>query len=238
MQPLLGGAHKCCFAGKLMRDAAGRQRLRMSAPVAMAVPHRGLSAFPVSATTMASCRGLPVIKATPMEPAVPEPSLKIVELPILELTAERFAPYGSVIAPMEDDVPSGVADAPLDLSAGRPRFYAMRIPARGLTVTHITRHRRVTQMLASVGGQTWFLAVAPPLAVDDPKAEPALDDISAFRIPGNVGVMLHKGSWHAGPLFEAGEQSFFNLELADTNVVDHHTSDLVARYGCALRLRA
>ena len=170
-------------------------------------------------------------------PQVPEPSRKIIELPVLELTAERFAPYGSVIAPMEDGVPSGVEDAPLDLSAGTPRFYAMRIPARGLTVTHITRHRRVTQMLASVGGQTWFLAVAPPLAVDDPKAEPALGDISAFRIPGNVGVLLHKGSWHAGPLFEAGEQSFFNLELTDTNVVDHHTSDLVARYGCALRLR-
>jgi ureidoglycolate hydrolase len=173
-----------------------------------------------------------------MEPANPQSLCKTVDLPILELTAERFAPYGSVIAPMQDGVPFGVAEAALDLSAGAPRFYAMRLPARGLTVTQITRHRRVTQVLASVGGHTWFLAVAPPLAVDDPKAEPALDDISAFRIPGDVAVLLHKGSWHAGPLFEGDEQSFFNLELADTNVVDHHTADLVARYGCALRLRA
>ena len=45
------------------------------------------------------------------------------------------------------------------------------------------------------------------------------------------------GGERAGPLFEGDEQSFFNLELADTNVVDHHTSDLVARYGGALRLR-
>jgi ureidoglycolate lyase len=165
-------------------------------------------------------------------------SFRTVDLPILELTPERFAPYGSVIAPTADGAPVRVEDASLDLSAGRPRFYAMRLPARGLTVTAITRHRRVTQALASVGGHTWFLAVAPPLAIDDPAAEPRLDDISAFRIPGDVAVMLHKGAWHAGPLFEGGEQSFFNLEFADTNDTDHHTSNLVARYGCALRLRA
>jgi len=162
---------------------------------------------------------------------------KTVDLPILELTPEGFAPFGSVIAPMEDGVPFGAQDAPLDLSGGTPRLYAMRIPARGLTVTHITRHRRVTQALASVGGHVWFLAVAPPVAADDPQAEPAFDAIRAFRIPGDVAVMLRKGTWHAGPLFEGDEQSFFNLELADTNVVDHHTVDLIARHGRALRLR-
>jgi ureidoglycolate lyase len=163
---------------------------------------------------------------------------KTLDLPILELTADKFAPYGSVIAPMEDGLPFGAQDAPLDLSGGTPRLYAMRIPARGLAVTGITRHRRVTQALASVGGHTWFLAVAPPLAVNDPQAEPALDDIRAFRIPGDTAVMLHKGTWHAGPLFEGEERSFFNLELADTNVVDHHTCDLIARYGCTLHLRS
>jgi hypothetical protein len=50
--------------------------------------------------------------------------------------------------------------------------------------------------------------------------------------------MLHKGSWHAGPLFTDAQQSFFNLELTDTNQVDHHTCNLVERYGCALRLSA
>jgi ureidoglycolate lyase len=161
----------------------------------------------------------------------------VLDLPILELTPERFAPYGSVIAPMEDGVPFGPHEAQFDLAGGTPRFYAMRIPARGLTVMRITRHRRVTQALASVGGHAWLVAVAPPLGLDQADAEPALADIRAFRIPGDVAIMLHKGSWHAGPLFEGGEQSFFNLELADTNVVDHHTVDLVARYGCALRLR-
>ena len=43
-----------------------------------------------------------------MEPASPQPTYKTIDLPILELTAERFAPYGSVIAPMEDGVPFGI----------------------------------------------------------------------------------------------------------------------------------
>jgi ureidoglycolate lyase len=161
---------------------------------------------------------------------------KTAELPVQDLTSEAFALYGTVIVPMEDGVPFSDEDAPLDFGSGTPRLYAMRIPARGLTVTRITRHRLVTQALASVGGHTWFLAVAPPVAVDDPRAEPALGDIRAFRIPGDVAVMLYKGSWHAGPLFEGPAQSFFNLELADTNVIDHHTCNLVERYGCALRL--
>jgi ureidoglycolate hydrolase len=174
---------------------------------------------------------------TPMTLAtLDSPSAKTLDLPVLKLTSDAFAPYGTVIAPMDDGLPFGDQDAKLDLTGGTPRLYAMRIPARGLTITHITRHRRVTQALASVGGHDWFLGVAPPLAVADPVAEPALADIRAFRIPGDVAVMLHKGSWHAGPLFEGEPLSFFNLELADTNVTDHHTCNLVERYGCGLKL--
>ena len=160
------------------------------------------------------------------------------DLRIQLLTAESFAPFGTVIAAGEDGTPFGPQDAQLDLGAGTPRFYIMRIPGRGLTVTGITRHRACTQTLASVGGSAWVLAVAPPHDRDDPAAEPALDDVRAFAIPGDVAVMLHRGTWHAGPLFEEGERSFFNLELADTNIMDHQTCMLTERYATALRLTA
>jgi ureidoglycolate lyase len=162
----------------------------------------------------------------------------VVDIPVLDLTPASFAPYGTVIAPEEDGTPFGEADAKLDLSKGTPRFYAMRVPARGLLVKQITRHCSTTQTLASAGGHAWFVAVAPPDRLDDSSAEPSLAAIQAFRIPGDHAIMLFKGSWHAGPLFEGEEQSFFNLELADTNVVDHHTCRLVERYGRALRLAA
>ncbi len=160
----------------------------------------------------------------------------ILDLPAEALTAESFAPFGTVIAPMEDGTPFGPADAALHLSAGIPRFYAMRLPNRGLVIKRITRHRAVTQVLASAAGFAWLLAVARPPDADTPDAEPALDAIRAFRVPGDVAVMLRRGAWHAGPLFEAEEASFFNLELSDTNITDHWTCDLVGSYGTALNI--
>ena len=153
------------------------------------------------------------------------------------LTPESFAPFGQVIAPMEDGVLFGPNDAQLELSRGTPRFYIMRLPRKGLRFRQITRHRQVTQCLASVGGKPWFIAVAPPHKLDDPNAQPVLEDIKAFKIPGNVAIKLHRGSWHAGPFFEDDEISFFNLELADTNEADHQNCYLDRTYGTAFEFR-
>lgn len=158
------------------------------------------------------------------------------DLPLAPITREGFAPFGTLVEPSEDGAPFGPEDAMLDLTGGTPRFYIMRLDYRDLTIKHITRHRGVTQLLASVGGKTWQLAVAPPLDVEKPEAEPNPGDIRAFDIPGNVAVMLHRGTWHAGPYFEEPEVSFFNLELADTNVGDHQTCKLADRFGVAFRL--
>ncbi len=60
--------------------------------------------------------------------------------------------------------------------------------------------------------------------------------IQAFLVPGDTAVMLAVGTWHAGPLFEGDPQSFFNLELSDTNEVDHETEHFGERRGVRLRL--
>lgn len=165
---------------------------------------------------------------------MPEPEIR--PLPVAELAAAAFAPFGTVIPPMEDGTPFGAHDAMLDLGGGTPRFYTMRLANRGMMVARITRHRRVTQVLASSGGAPWLIAVAPPPAADTDAAVPALAEIRAFRVPGDTAIKLHRGTWHAGPLFEAAEASFFNLELSDTNVTDHWTCDLARTYGVALSL--
>ena len=44
------------------------------------------------------------------------------------------------------------------------------------------------------------------------------------RVPPGVFIKLHQATWHAGPFFSEGKHmDFYNLELADTNVADHHT---------------
>jgi hypothetical protein len=43
--------------------------------------------------------------------------------------------------------------------------------------------------------------------------------------PGEA-VKLHQGTWHAGPFFFAATALFFNLELSDTNLIDHNSQPL------------
>lgn len=89
------------------------------------------------------------------------------------------------------------------------------------------------QALASASGEEWLLAVAPPSEAAEP--DPAM--IRVFRIPRGVGVLLARGTWHACPYFEPAAMNFFNLELDDTNLVDHETCDLASRFGLAFTLQ-
>jgi len=70
------------------------------------------------------------------------------------------------------------------------------------------------------------MGVAPPCQA----AKPGLEDIVAFRIPGNCFIKLHLGTWHAGPLFHAESIDFYNLELSDTNINDFDTCNLLSTY--------
>lgn len=112
----------------------------------------------------------------------------------------------------------------------------MHIEDRPLKFSNITHHASVTQCLGSIGGHAWYLGVAKPSIaapgeVKDETTEnlkqsrcghfyvpPAVDDVSVFRISGSKFVKLHRGTWHAGPLFRADKMDFYNLELSNTNV--------------------
>ena len=150
------------------------------------------------------------------------------------ITAANFLPFGKLIEPTADGTPAGAVDQALDLSGGKPRFYIMALEHRPLTVAGITRHAQATQVLAAVGGLPWLLAVAPANPASD---QPDPSAIRAFAIPGHVAVLLDRGTWHAGPYFESDQMSFFNLELEDTNIVDHQTCDLVKSFGLSFDLR-
>lgn len=136
------------------------------------------------------------------------------------VTAENFRPYGQVISASEDGKSFDAEDAQLNLQNGTPRFYIMRLHKRGRKFNKITRHVQCTQCLGSLAGKDWLIAVAPP---NHETEQPALEDIAAFRIPGDCFIKLEVGTWHAGPYFEHEFVDFYNLELSDTNVVDHFT---------------
>jgi ureidoglycolate hydrolase len=136
------------------------------------------------------------------------------------ITAENFSPYGQVIFPSCDGKDFNMEDAQLSLDKGVPRFYIMRLTTRGRKFHAITRHVKCTQCLGSLGGKEWLIAVCP---ANNNTNEPALSELKAFKIPGNCFIKLNVGTWHAGPYFEYDAVDFYNLELSDTNVVDHFT---------------
>lgn len=149
--------------------------------------------------------------------------IKIQQLSAEWITPERFKPYGQVISALADEKLYNEDDAQLNLNNGIPRFYIMRLQQKGLKFHHITRHSQCTQCLGSLEGKDWFMAVCPPSKND----EPALKDLAAFHIPGNCFIKLEVGTWHAGPYFTHETVDFYNLELTDTNLVDHFTHSFV-----------
>ncbi|MHC5597794.1 MAG: ureidoglycolate lyase [Nostoc sp.] len=140
------------------------------------------------------------------------------------VTSENFRGYGQVIFASVDGKAYDMEDAQLNLQNGIPRFYIMRLEKRGRKFHKITRHVQCTQCLGSLSGKDWLIAVCPP---NNDVNQPALEEIAAFHIPGNCFIKLHGGTWHAGPYFDHEAVDFYNLELADTNVVDHFTHDFL-----------
>src|SRR4051812_42447284 len=163
-------------------------------------------------------------------------------LDLQELTPESFAPYGQIITPLRTggqgaetryDPETSPREANLVLGNGEPRLWIMHLPHVGLGFARIARHRRVTQCLGSLGGKEWLIAVAPPGDPGD-AARPRIEDIVAFRIPGDRLIKLHVAAWHAGPFFVHDECLFVNRETRDTNRRDFHAVTLPVE--CRYRL--
>jgi ureidoglycolate hydrolase len=148
------------------------------------------------------------------------------------ITAEAFRPFGQVIQASQDGKQFDREDAQLQLQNGIPRFYIMSLKHRGRVFSKITRHHQCTQCLGALEGKEWLMVVAPPNSAETP----AIADLVAFKIPGNCFIKLEIGTWHAGPYFDGDRVDFYNLELSDTNVIDHDTCDLGAVYGTAFEI--
>ena len=142
------------------------------------------------------------------------------------LTDGAFAPYGDIIKPrlsgeqFDRSNPYNAANeqthVELMVTNGDPVLRIMHQQHRGMIFSKMARHRRVSQCLGSLQGKHWFMAVAAPTKNDAPR----LEDVAAFRIPGDRIIKLHVGTWHAGPHFTHEECLFLNLENEDTNTID------------------
>ena len=146
------------------------------------------------------------------------------QIPAVPISWSDFQPYGELILPSPDGKAFDASDAVLKLDLGIPRFYIRHLTRGGRTFNKITRHNLCTQCLGSLNGKTWLMAVCPPSHTTTPD----IDRLKAFRIPGNCFIKLEVGTWHAGPYFDDEAIDFYNLELSDTNIIDHFTYNFAA----------
>ena len=76
------------------------------------------------------------------------------------------------------------------------------------------------------------------MAVAAPGTEqPGPENIKVFKVLPGQFVKMDQATWHAGPHFEGVEfMDFCNLELADTNIVDHHNHFMNQSQGVRIRI--
>jgi ureidoglycolate hydrolase len=160
-------------------------------------------------------------------------SIKHQPLSVQNITPKSFQPYGQVIFPIADDKPFDQDDAQLFLE-GIQRFYIMGLAKTGIEFQSLARHQKCTQCLGAVGGQEWFIAVAP--ASENKSDRLNLSQLAAFRISGNCFIKLNLGTWHAGPLFMADNIDFYNLELYNTNTHDYEVYNLRKLHNMVFKL--
>lgn len=142
---------------------------------------------------------------------------RTVQLPVLPLTTDAFAPYGRLLAP------TGARDAGRDgydiwiqpfAAETRPRFQIVRYHPRPPVVRRIERHLHVTEARAPIAGPPAIIVVAPP---GDAPPEP--ETLRAFRIDG-TGIMFHAGAWHSVDAYPERDEPSDFLFLSEEATVN------------------
>ena len=126
----------------------------------------------------------------------------IVQIRIERLTAEAFAPFGQLICERSDEPP--VFEGPelrswhQDLEVeGVTELMYIHYVHKPIAFSTVERHFDVTQTFVPLGGAASVKVVAPPTDPKDRDSVPEPSQYRAFYVPGTVGIMLWRATWHA-----------------------------------------
>ncbi|GJD61065.1 ureidoglycolate lyase [Methylobacterium frigidaeris] len=116
-------------------------------------------------------------------------------LPIEPITAEAFAPFGTLLVgpaagPRQDraaEIENGRPGAALNLALIRSEPFADSLPLRRLE-----RHPHSAQAFLPLAVGEYLVVVAP-----DAGGRPDETALRAFRVPAGTGIVYRSGAWHA-----------------------------------------
>ncbi len=135
------------------------------------------------------------------------------------LTAEAFAPYGTVIGGEGQGDPDFANDGGtlgwrVDLNIAKPLYMTLRTPPAGRVVTELERHLNLTQAFLPLGGGKATLAVAKPT---EGGRLPTPEEVTVFLLDGSVGYALHLGTWHGLDRMPVTDQATMWLMITDAD---------------------
>jgi ureidoglycolate lyase len=132
---------------------------------------------------------------------------------LTDLTQDEFGPFGQIMGledahPLEDFAHLSFWTHNYDLGdPGEKLDGGLLLCKRARTVvTKMERHPGTAEIFVPMTGQTVF--VMAPAANGDPA--PDLSRVRAFLLEGDLGVALHRGTWHWPPL-PLGQRARFVL---------------------------
>lgn len=127
-------------------------------------------------------------------------------LPFEIVTPESFAPFGVVLTEAgRERLPINTYGDKLDLyregfESDQPtEWFIAHFRNRGTGVLFLERHQQLSQTFIPLGGNGFYTVVAQPGAREE-NGFPAMEELRAFWVPGDVAIQLHRATWHENPM--------------------------------------
>ena len=133
--------------------------------------------------------------------------MEIHEIILEKVSDELFDPFGQLLCE-KTDAPDFTGDGmeswALKFSSEQNvELMFNRFHYKAFEFSMLERHFHVTQTFLPLGGMPMVMIVSKPTDPQDVSSIPNPEDIRAFYIDGNIGVMLWKATWHALHRFPA-----------------------------------
>ncbi len=136
------------------------------------------------------------------------------------LTAERFAPFGQVLAGRGEgpERHEFAADMRNLRAAARPNLTFMRVPVAGtpLNIVSLERHPFSNQAFMPLNGTRHLVAVCPTTK----KGDPDLSRVQVFEASGSQAVNYDANVWHAPRTALGGPGEFVMFRWDDGSGAD------------------
>lgn len=128
------------------------------------------------------------------------------KLKVETVTSEAFQAFGHVLSPDgRTRLPINTYGEKLDLyrngfESDQPiEWFIFAGRTRWNGVLFLERHQQLTQTFIPVGGKGFYTVVAKPGCREE-NGFPALSEMRAFYVPGDVAIQLHRATWHENPM--------------------------------------